>query len=274
MSMHAIPTDPIAMTITPECASDWLENRNLPLNRTLSETIAKRYADTMRAGRWLLTHQGIAFDKDGFVIDGQHRLRAIVLAGVPVELFVIPNCDPATFAVLDSGHKRQAAHLLHHPYAKTIASAARYLGVVTGAIPSSTAVQGGVYASTMDTDLVLRIVEDWPELIDLAKDVTACGTHSKVTGPPHLAVVAQAARTRHQHLIAPWLQGVTFGAELAPTDTRLHLRNRFARDHRALSHQKQLGYNLIVKAWNGYTAGRQLTLLKVVEAEGVLTVAR
>lgn len=74
------------MKVTPEMASAWLElnTKNRPIRRDIVNT----YARAMLAGKWVLTHQGIAFDTFGNLIDGQHRLRAIVTAGVPVEMNV------------------------------------------------------------------------------------------------------------------------------------------------------------------------------------------
>lgn len=269
-----LPDTPTVMLITPEIAADWIKHFNLPTNRTPSEATALRHAQTMKSGRWLLTHQGIAFNKNGFMIDGQTRMRALVLAGVAVKFWVFPNCEDETFAVLDSGRKRQAAQMLRIPHATIIASAARSVGAITREVPVSSNTQGGVYDSLMPTDLILQVVENWPELATLAKDVTLANRNASINSPVHLAVLAQAARTRHQHQIDGWLEGVTYGASLPKDDPRLHLRNRFTRDHRTLAHNRRLAYNLIVKAWNYHVTGRSIELLKVLDAEGLLAVTR
>lgn len=73
--------------ITPAYATEVLETKN-PRNRTVSEQTVNIYATDMKKGRWTLTHQGIAFDTDGNLIDGQHRLWAVVFAETPVEMLV------------------------------------------------------------------------------------------------------------------------------------------------------------------------------------------
>jgi hypothetical protein len=80
-------------TITPEKATEYLNTINR--QRPLRLKTAKSYAEDMGAGHWLLTHQGIAFDDRGCLIDGQHRLRAVILAGKPVE-FMVTRQVPAT----------------------------------------------------------------------------------------------------------------------------------------------------------------------------------
>ncbi len=74
------------MTITPQMAVDMLKKNTE--NRKLRESTIETYATDMRNGDWVLTHQGIAFDNDGKLIDGQHRLYAIIRANVPVETLV------------------------------------------------------------------------------------------------------------------------------------------------------------------------------------------
>jgi hypothetical protein len=71
-------------TITPEIATEILEKRN-PRNRTISEGTVSAYATDMRNKRWTLTHQGLAFDENGDLIDGQHRLWACFQSGCSFE---------------------------------------------------------------------------------------------------------------------------------------------------------------------------------------------
>jgi hypothetical protein len=72
--------------ITPEIAKNWLANNKN--NRSLSSGVAEKYARDMLAGKWTLTHQGIAFYEDMTVADGQHRLNAIILSGVTIKMMV------------------------------------------------------------------------------------------------------------------------------------------------------------------------------------------
>ena len=73
-------------TITPERASQLLAANTT--NRPVSKAVVRSFAQAMRRGEWMVTHQGIAFDTRGVLVDGQHRLAAIIEADVPVELTV------------------------------------------------------------------------------------------------------------------------------------------------------------------------------------------
>lgn len=90
--------------VTPDQATEWLGNA--AKNRRISERRVGLYAAAMKRGDWMLTNQGIAIDEFGKLIDGQHRLRAIVASQTPTELLVIRAAPSRTQLVLDQGLKR------------------------------------------------------------------------------------------------------------------------------------------------------------------------
>lgn len=114
--------------VDPALAMRWLAANES--NRPISAEQVKRYAADMKRGDWKTTHQGIAFDRSGVLLDGQHRLRAVVKAGVTVPMVVFRDCDRDTFDRLDVGKKRTAADALAIDgveSARTIAAIARSL---------------------------------------------------------------------------------------------------------------------------------------------------
>lgn len=95
--------------ISPDKAKRWL-GRNHPSNRPVAYKRVEAFAGDMREGKWRVTHQGIAFDEKGMLIDGQHRLHAILSAGVSVRMMVVWSVgafgDP-----IDCGRPRSVALL-------------------------------------------------------------------------------------------------------------------------------------------------------------------
>lgn len=79
-------------------------------NRPLSMDTAKLYAKAMKAGDWKPCSQ-ISFC-NGRLDDGQHRLMASILSGIPFEGTVYHHTDPDTFSVFDVGRKRNNADVL------------------------------------------------------------------------------------------------------------------------------------------------------------------
>lgn len=90
--------------ITPEKAEQMLEIAGR--NRARSEQLVRRYAADMSDGSWVLTHQGIAIHRDGRVLDGQHRLAAIIVSGESIHMFVTRNLDDDAGIVIDTGKVR------------------------------------------------------------------------------------------------------------------------------------------------------------------------
>ena len=100
------------MMVTPEMAKEWL-TYNMKGNRPVMKNTVHSYARQMRAGQWNLTHQGIAFDELGELIDGQHRLSAVIEANIPVKMNVTFNVrrSPGEVFTIDMGRKRTYANV-------------------------------------------------------------------------------------------------------------------------------------------------------------------
>ncbi len=90
--------------ITPEVASRYLE-RNC-CNRKIRERDVNALCRDIKNGNIVLTHQGIAFDAEGNLIDGQHRLTACVKAGVPIDVLVTRGIEFKNAGFVDVGIKR------------------------------------------------------------------------------------------------------------------------------------------------------------------------
>lgn len=90
--------------VTPGQAQLWLDDA--AKNRKLSQIRITRYAAAMERGDWMVTNQGIAFDEQGQLIDGQHRLHALIKAGVSITLLIITATNNRSQLVLDQGYKR------------------------------------------------------------------------------------------------------------------------------------------------------------------------
>lgn len=100
-------------TVTPHIAGLYLKLNNN--NRPLREAHIKSLAFDMVNGDWQITHQGIAFDTTGRLIDGQHRLHAIIQAGVPIQISVTRGCSASSFSILDRGANRSSSDILGWP---------------------------------------------------------------------------------------------------------------------------------------------------------------
>lgn len=156
-------------TITPKRAQLYLE-RN-PNNRPLRKSHVLFLAKQMSLGEWQVTHQGIAFDENGDLSDGQHRLAAIVKVGVPVAMMVTYGVARGKFTAFDTGIGRTNSD-------------------VTGINRNVVSVINVLVAVYSDANLgpkvmpqeTLRFAKVFqPELTELAIHSTACKATSRAT---------------------------------------------------------------------------------------------
>jgi len=97
--------------VTPTLAAQWLST-NHSNNRKKSKRLIAQYARDMIAGKWDVTGEAIKFDTTGRLIDGQHRLSAVVEAHKNVRMAVITGLEPKVIHVLDTGKSRTGADAL------------------------------------------------------------------------------------------------------------------------------------------------------------------
>jgi hypothetical protein len=125
---HILKSDEIEskiLSITPSLAAKWLHNNNYG-NRAISPTVVRNYAHQMKLGRWLLSPQPIIFSRHkGRLLDGQHRLSAIVESKKTIQAHCSIVKNESIFKVLDQGKNRSNADILHLP--NTIVSPIQFL---------------------------------------------------------------------------------------------------------------------------------------------------
>jgi hypothetical protein len=80
-------------------------NRN-NANRALRARHVAKLADDMSSGRWEKNGETIIFDEDGNLIDGQHRLNAIVVSGTEQEMLVVRGVEGSSIHTIDQGASR------------------------------------------------------------------------------------------------------------------------------------------------------------------------
>lgn len=199
------------MRITPDMAKGWLDAQHA--NRDLNRALVAQLARAIKENRWEVTHQGIAFDDQGILVDGQHRLQAILDTGIPVNMMCAFGVSRNTaIRAVDQGAKRTMAQLgamRGEKYAATKSAICHALGIATLGI--------GLTAKfdPMDFELLL---DEYRTEIDRILDIP------KIPGfrSAMMAGVVLALRgPRGEEFFA----GVTTGANLTEGDPRLVLRS-------------------------------------------------
>ncbi|NBW21006.1 MAG: hypothetical protein EBR82_74895 [Caulobacteraceae bacterium] len=125
------------VTIKPADAERLLREHNDQNPRNINQRVVRQYAEDMRSGLWQTTHQGIGVSGDslgspGVLIDGQHRLSAIVQANIPMRMVVTFGAPAAQ--KIDFGTKRQLSVVTGIPRSD-LACAGVIISSITGQTP-------------------------------------------------------------------------------------------------------------------------------------------
>lgn len=172
----------LTMQITPAQAQVWLDTKNTR-NRTLSMTLAKQYADDMRAGKWRATHQGIAFYADGVLADGQTRLKAITLADRSMDLMVTFGIDNDAGIGIDVHRKRSVANQLE------IAGAYPWLGKNEVAVAQQLILMTSRNRQVASTSRIIEFCEPLQEAFMFMKSHSTNTVRFLTTAPVKAALV-------------------------------------------------------------------------------------
>lgn len=143
------------MLFTPEMATEII-NKPSTNFRSVKQPVVKQYVKDMLNGNWTFCGDSIKFDKDGNLIDGQHRLRAIIKSGIPQYFYKVEELDPESARVMDSGFKRSVNDYLKSQsaaYETGAASIIRQVEILkkkSKYIGHSTANNGTSYSDVVD----------------------------------------------------------------------------------------------------------------------------
>ena len=262
-------------TVTPKKAAEYLERNTA--NRPLSQRTVREFAQAICRGEWRVTHQGIAFDTTGALVDGQHRLAAIIEADTPVEMTVFTDVPVGAFDVLDTGKRRNAADALAIEGEKSAVMLAAMVRTVWLYEHRPEMNWSGGDAGVTNYQIV-QTLEQHPKLRDFVavgeQIAAATGMIKSAAGAASYLVTAASTRD-----LAPWFDGIIEGTGLAKGDPRLIFRRvMFAHTRKQAGQvlrrrESREHVTLYLKAFNAWITGTPLTKLKYVPREPVPPIA-
>ena len=100
------------LKVTPAHAEKWLEMNTG--NRRIRLSHVRHLAKQMEMGRWMLSPEPIVFSPQR-LLDGQHRLSAVLMSGCTIEASVALVQNEDVFRVLDQGVNRNNSDLMGIP---------------------------------------------------------------------------------------------------------------------------------------------------------------
>lgn len=99
------------LEITPDVAAELLA-LNTKGQRTISRDAVERYAVDMSTLDWVFNGAAILISNTNELLDGQHRLSAIIESGESQVVLIVRGIDPVAMATIDAGRRRSYADSL------------------------------------------------------------------------------------------------------------------------------------------------------------------
>lgn len=260
LSIAPEPEEPSAevMTITPTLATTWL-NRN-ENNRPVRNLRVATYAREMKAGRWRLNGDSIRFDRDGNLLDGQHRLFACIEAGVSFPALVVTGLEPDTFTSIDVGIRRTGADALsvvgEVDTNKLAAALVRVWKWERGLLGSSSKYDYPTHAQIIETRDNHPAVQESIRFVE--KQIKGIRISRSALGALHYLFAMRAPE-----LADDFFQALGTGAGLTATSPILHLRNRLFSNYTSATKLPERDIlALTIVAWNAVRESRAMKLLR------------
>lgn len=255
------PEDVSIEHITPDDALEYLKVNEG--NRGIKTRKLTAFIRDMKSRDWLWNGETIKFDRDGKLIDGQHRLKAIVESGQPQWMLVVYNVERDAQSTIDTGTARTFGDTLRmrgYRDANLLAGTARMLWLWETGERN--------FRSSRHTPSIAelsRVIEEHPKLPDLARKARIL-TQNTVLTPSVCGLTMYLLSELNSDDAEDFFTKLRTGADLPEDHPVLALRRALerlsgtSRGNTAYMLDMQIAY--VFKAWNRYRAGLPVKFLR------------
>lgn len=249
--------------VTPSIAKKWLKECNT-INRPLTRSNVSSFVDTMRSGDWEDSGETIKFCEDGRLLDGQHRLSAIVETGQTITMHVSRGLKLSAYNVIDTGKPRSLSDMLARDgekYASALASAVRYYWIFKSAKPAT------VLNYKLRIPTAYNLLRRTGGIRGLVQYV-ATSEMKKIYSVGIIAGAWMAATKVSTEYADCFFEPLCTGENLTAGEPAMMLRSRLVKDRASKERMsRKTAVLLIVKCWNAFSDGEVLDSLRITNAD-------
>lgn len=244
------------VTITPSDATNWL--RCNMHNRPVRKRHVEFLAGEIKNGNWQINGQAIVIAEDEQVLDGQHRLLAIIEAGVAIKTMVVYGISAAAFSTIDTGAVRTSAdalclHFSEYPQhiVKAVASAVPWVKQLE---------KGSMHKNPkkLSNTEIIAYAKDHISLFERAATLL----HYPKDNRPLSAGVGTALyeyfSRKDEETAGDFFRDLYTGENLSRNNVEYILRQAFTKDMQRITSKlpTYIKVRMTVKAWNWRRRGR------------------
>jgi hypothetical protein len=244
-------------TLTPRLAGQLLQ-RNTH-NRSVSTARVDQYAADIRNGNWRMNGEAVKIAHTGQILDGQHRLMAILEADQPIETLFITGLAPEAQETMDQGRSRTLGDVLKLRGEKdyyNLGAATRMVCLYErDGLPFQ-----APFKAAPTVHEALRTLERNPDLRDSVKLAsslrrTALIPVSTIAGVHYLFAIVSADDAND------FMTKLLRGENLTADSPIYVLRDRLMVDLQERALQPKVKLAFVIRTWNAYQQGEHIKRL-------------
>lgn len=239
-----------------------LYDANLENQRRVSRANLKKVEDSIKAGLFALNGESIIQSASGRLLNGQHRVLAVINTGIGIWTVLVTNVPDEYFHTIDCGKARSFADVCEisgDTDARNVSTTVARLAEYYTDTRSVGAMQAIPHA---------RLHQVKEMCGDLSASIYAVSAAGNVMGRSRTAWMYHIVSVHSKERADQFFHALATGEALSSTSPVYLLRERMLRDKGSkakLPNREALA--LLVKAWNAFLEDRTLKVLRWTDGE-------
>jgi hypothetical protein len=248
--------------MTPELAAELLElnTRNRKLKPTRVDSLVRELQD----GEWRFNGDAVRVSNDARLLDGQHRLEAVVQSGITAPMLLIEGIQEDAQATIDAGLMRTYADHLRINGEERANRLAGIVRLYAAYLQSKGKDRWNENKFRLSIGALDRVLEKNPKLRQSAENAVSLYKNGKVPIQESVGGVADYVLHRIDGPDAQFFfERLSTGTKLyesGPTQPILKLREYIMSPRDTVEHRRAyVNLGAVFKAWNAYREGRTVS---------------
>lgn len=258
--------------ISPELAAKYLAT-NSDHQRNVTHSHVVHLSQQMEKGQWQMNGESIIFDDQGRLIDGQHRLLAIIMSGMTLIFLVVRGVASNSFHSIDRGKIRSNGNIFaidgvpnYNIVASATAGVINYRRAIVGKSGKAGSLNSWIRASTED---MIQEYRNHPDTYQFAARISMnCRKKLPPAVTSTVAALSVIDAGHNTEFVAHFWSLVESGIGLSEKDPILHFRNRIESNSASKSKMgNSMLITLAIKAWNLYSKSKSCGVIRLIDGE-------